>query len=118
MNELALLTTRTFQPHVPAHCKHSGPQPCLNIKPVGMQVFVCRSGSAADTQNMSAYVRYFLHQHQMELEEPLVEVKTAARLAQQLIYQNKVGLRSKAGLLCHLLLSSPRHIQAGQAWET
>ena len=55
-----------------------------------VQVFVCRSGSAADTQNMSAYVRYFLHQHQMELEEPLVEVKTAARLAQQLIYQNKV----------------------------
>ena len=53
---------------------------------------MCRSGSAADTQNMSAYVRYFLHQHQMELEEPLVEVKTAARLAQQLVYQNKVLL--------------------------
>ena len=59
---------------------------------LAVQVFVCRSGSAADTQNMSAYVRYFLHQHQMELEEPLVEVKTAARLAQQLIYQNKVLL--------------------------
>ena len=54
------------------------------------QIYVCRSGSAADTQNMTAYIQWFLHQHQMELTEPLVEVKTAARLAQQLVYQNKV----------------------------
>jgi len=26
-------------------------------------VYVCRSGSAADTQVISDYVRYFLHQH-------------------------------------------------------
>ena len=42
---------------------------------------------------MTAYIQWFLHQHQMELTEPLVEVKTAARLAQQLVYQNKVLLR-------------------------
>ena len=38
-------------------------------------------------------MRFYLHQHQMELEEPLVEVKTAAKLAQQLVYSNKVGSR-------------------------
>ena len=51
---------------------------------------MCRSGSAADTQNLSAYVQYFLHQHSLELDT-LVSVKTAARLATQLTYQNKVG---------------------------
>lgn len=53
------------------------------------QVFVCRSGSAADTQNISAYVQYFLHQHSLDLDT-FVSVKTAAKLATQLTYQNKV----------------------------
>lgn len=50
---------------------------------------MCRSGSAADTQNMSAYVQLFLAQHGMEMgREP--DVKTAAKLAATLCYQNKV----------------------------
>ncbi len=52
-------------------------------------MFVCRSGSAADTQNLAAYVQLYLHQHQMELGGD-VSVRTAARLAQQIVYNNKV----------------------------
>ena len=54
-----------------------------------MQVYVCRSGSAADTQNLAAYVQLYLHQHQMELGGEIA-VRTAARLAQQIVYNNKV----------------------------
>lgn len=60
------------------------------------RVFVCRSGSAADTQNISAYVQYFLHQHSLDLDT-FVSVKTAAKLATQLTYQNKNMLQ--AGLI-------------------
>ena len=49
---------------------------------------------------MTAYIQRFLHQHQMELVEPLVEVKTAARLAQQLVYQNKVWHTPPPRTLC------------------
>ena len=54
-----------------------------------VQVFVCRSGSAADTQNLAAYVTYYLHQHCMDLGRE-ADVKTAAKLAQLVAYQNKV----------------------------
>jgi 20S proteasome alpha/beta subunit len=55
------------------------------------QIYVCRSGSAADTQNMASYVQLFLAQHGMELgRDP--DVKTAAKLASTLCYQNKVSL--------------------------
>lgn len=33
------------------------------------QVYICRSGSAADTQNLSSYVQYFIAQHEMETGE-------------------------------------------------
>ena len=54
------------------------------------QVFVCRSGSAADTQAISSYVSLYIEQHQMELGRP-VDVQTVANLAMQLVYSNKVG---------------------------
>ena len=54
------------------------------------QVFVCRSGSAADTQNISAYVEHFLAQHAVESPTGEVTVATAAALAQQIVYNNKV----------------------------
>ena len=68
---------------------------------------MCRSGSAADTQNLASYVQLYLHQHQMELGGD-VSVRTAARLAQQIVYNNKVrrgtcraqGLVQGAGPLC------------------
>lgn len=78
----------------------------LSNKWLVLQVFVCRSGSAADTQNLSAYVQHFLHQHSMELDS-FVSVKTAARLATQLTYQNKVSIHpigsTALPLSCRLL---------------
>ena len=55
-----------------------------------VQVFVCRSGSAADTQAITAYVQYYLHQHQMELNSEIL-VKTAASFATKMVYSNKAG---------------------------
>lgn len=53
-------------------------------------IYICRSGSAADTQNITAYLRWYLAQHQMDIGED-VEVATAANMAMQMVYQNKVG---------------------------
>lgn len=58
------------------------------ITPVTPQVYCCRSGSAADTQIISDYVRYYTAMHSVELGgEPLVG--TVARLFRQICYQNK-----------------------------
>jgi 20S proteasome alpha/beta subunit len=57
-----------------------------------MQVFVCRSGSAADTQNISAYVAHYLRQHEMDVGEP--DVATAANIAMQIVYNNKVRIKT------------------------
>lgn len=57
-----------------------------------LQVFVCRSGSAADTQNISTYISHYLHQHAMEGDGD-IDVSTAASLAMQIVYGNKVRLR-------------------------
>lgn len=66
------------------------------ITPLSDRIYICRSGSAADTQNLSRYVQWFLEQARGELgEEP--GVKTAATLAQQMAYQNKNALQ--AGLI-------------------
>jgi len=51
-------------------------------------IYVCRSGSAADTQAISAIVKYYIDGHRIELgREPLVH--TAASLFQELCYTNK-----------------------------
>lgn len=63
------------------------------ITPVHHRIYCCRSGSAADTQAIADYVRYYLDLHTMELgEEPTV--KTAATLFQQLCYNNKDMLQA------------------------
>lgn len=59
------------------------------LTPLAENVYVCRSGSAADTQNLSSYVQHFLAQHRLDLDRE-VGVKTAAQLAKNLVYQNKV----------------------------
>ncbi|MCO5571300.1 hypothetical protein L7F22_025038 [Adiantum nelumboides] len=59
-------------------------------------VYLCRSGSAADSQIISDYVRYFLNQHTIQLGRPAT-VKTAATLVRELSYQNKSFL--EAGLI-------------------
>lgn len=66
------------------------------ITPLAERIYICRSGSAADTQNLSRYVQWFLEQHGMELGRDS-EVLTAAKLAQTMAYQNKNVLQ--AGLI-------------------
>ena len=66
------------------------------ITPLADKIYICRSGSAADTQNLSRYVTWFLEQHQAELGEES-DVLTAAKLAQTMAYQNKNMLQ--AGLI-------------------
>jgi 20S proteasome subunit beta 1 len=66
------------------------------ITSLSEHVYVCRSGSAADTQNMSSYVQFFIAQHSIELGDE-VSVKTAATLMQQMAYSNKNMLQ--AGLI-------------------
>ena len=55
------------------------------------RIYVCRSGSAADTQAISDYVTYFINQHKMELGKP-PKVETAANFFRQLCYNNKNNL--------------------------
>merc|ERR1719421_2105470 len=58
------------------------------VTAVDDHIFVCRSGSAADTQAISDYVTYFLDQHRMERGKP-PKVLTAANLFRELCYHNK-----------------------------
>eukprot|EP01116_Phalansterium_solitarium_P010298 TRINITY_DN24934_c0_g1_i1.p2 TRINITY_DN24934_c0_g1~~TRINITY_DN24934_c0_g1_i1.p2 ORF type:complete len:231 (-),score=62.39 TRINITY_DN24934_c0_g1_i1:196-888(-) len=67
------------------------------ITPVHDRIYCCRSGSAADTQAVADYVKYYLDLHTTELGEP-PEVSTAARMFQQLCYSNKNMLM--AGIIC------------------
>lgn len=66
------------------------------ITPVCDNVAVCRSGSAADTQALTEYVKLFINQHRIELDQD-PEVKTAAYLFNKLNYNNKNNLM--AGLI-------------------
>eukprot|EP00184_Porphyridium_aerugineum_P008407 CAMPEP_0184691488 /NCGR_PEP_ID=MMETSP0313-20130426/332_1 /TAXON_ID=2792 /ORGANISM="Porphyridium aerugineum, Strain SAG 1380-2" /LENGTH=225 /DNA_ID=CAMNT_0027149221 /DNA_START=63 /DNA_END=740 /DNA_ORIENTATION=- len=67
------------------------------ITPITDKVYCCRSGSAADTQAISDYVRYYTAQHAIELgEEP--RVKTIASLFREICYANKANLM--AGIIC------------------
>ena len=82
---------------------------------VVMQVFVCRSGSAADTQNISAYVAHYLRQHEMDVGEP--DVATAANIAMQIVYNNKVRpgtpeMPSASSLIAAVPLPATRAVSA------
>merc|ERR1719482_2444451 len=66
------------------------------ITSVDDSIYVCRSGSAADTQAVSDYVTYFLNSHKMEYGKP-PKVETAANLFRELCYNNKNMLM--AGIL-------------------
>ncbi|GAB5036567.1 proteasome subunit beta type- [Nannochloropsis oceanica] len=54
-------------------------------------IYCCRSGSAADTQALSDYVRYFLASHSIDLGRAPA-VSTAAKLMSTMIYRNKDNL--------------------------
>jgi len=61
------------------------------------RIYCCRSGSAADTQAVSDYVRHFLYQHSLEVGR-LPTVKAAARLFKNVCYPNKESLM--ASIIC------------------
>jgi 20S proteasome subunit beta 1 len=60
-------------------------------------IFACRSGSAADTQALTDYVKYYLQQLQLENGGRPPKVKTAAHLMAKMCYENKDNLL--AGLI-------------------
>lgn len=66
------------------------------VTSVDEKIYVCRSGSAADTQAVSDYVTYFLDQHRMEYGAP-PKVATAANFFHQMCYSNKEKL--SAGII-------------------
>lgn len=60
---------------------------------ISEQIYVCRSGSAADTQTLTDYVHYYLNQWSLDTgRQPTV--KTAAHLMRRLIYSNKDRLQA------------------------
>mmetsp|Transcript_27287 Transcript_27287/g.41273 ORF Transcript_27287/g.41273 Transcript_27287/m.41273 type:complete len:225 (-) Transcript_27287:389-1063(-) len=61
------------------------------IAQISEHIFVCRSGSAADTQALTDYVKYYLSQLSIETGRPPL-VKVAAHLMRQLCYENKNNL--------------------------
>ena len=67
------------------------------LTPVHERIYCCRSGSAADTQQIAEYVRYYLDMHAVELKG-LPRVQTAATLFRKLCYENKNAL--SAGIIC------------------
>jgi len=66
------------------------------ISKVHDKIFVCRCGSAADTQALTGFVMNYLTQHATELGETPT-VNTAANLFRMIAYNNKDNLM--AGLL-------------------
>lgn len=67
------------------------------LTPVHEKIYVCRSGSAADTQAVADIVRYYLDVHSIEAGR-LPTVKTAAHLFREIVYTNKNRLL--AGIIC------------------
>ena len=67
------------------------------LTPVHDKIYCCRSGSAADTQHIASYVKYFLDSHSTEIGE-LPKVHTAAALFHKLCYNNKNALL--AAIIC------------------
>ena len=58
------------------------------------KVYVCRSGSAADTQAIADIVRMYLNMHSLELGKA-PEVPVAANILNQMCYGNKNNLMAK-----------------------
>lgn len=68
------------------------------ITPIHDRIYVCRSGSAADTQMLTSIVTHYLSTHAIELKDPAFpKVNTCASLMRMLAYENKDNLM--AGLI-------------------
>uniref|UniRef100_A0A0G4I2U8 Proteasome subunit beta n=1 Tax=Chromera velia CCMP2878 TaxID=1169474 RepID=A0A0G4I2U8_9ALVE len=80
------------------------------ISRVHDRIFVCRSGSAADTQALTNYVRHFTTQHAMELGEA-PRVATVANLYKLLCYNNKNNL------MAGLIVAGWDAVKGGQVYQ-
>jgi len=67
------------------------------ITPLADNVYILRSGSAADTQAIASYVQLYIAQHQAEANER-IKVKVAANMAMQMAYSNKEMLQVGQGV--------------------
>jgi len=74
------------------------------------RIYVCRSGSAADTQAISDYVTYFMAGHKMELGKA-PKVQTAANVFRELCYNNK------ASLMAGILVAGWDPVKGGQVYS-
>ena len=52
-------------------------------------MYACQSGSAADCEAVSQYVRHYASQHAAEIDRAKPSVESVARLVQHLAYNNK-----------------------------
>jgi len=73
-------------------------------------IYCCRSGSAADTQAVTDYVRYFLSSHSIEVGAP-PRVQAAANLVRKVCYNNKDNL------LAGMIVAGWDPIKGGQVYE-
>lgn len=74
------------------------------------RIYVCRSGSAADTQAISDYVRRFLMEHAMDKgKAPTVQV--ASKLFRGICYENKDRL------LAGIIVAGWDEVAGGQVYE-
>ncbi len=80
------------------------------LTPLHDHVYCCRSGSAADTQALSDYVRSFLASHSIDLGR-LPKVHTAANLFRSLCYNNKDRL------LAGIIVAGWDPIKGGQVFS-
>eukprot|EP00239_Pterosperma_sp_CCMP1384_P003981 CAMPEP_0197847332 /NCGR_PEP_ID=MMETSP1438-20131217/5719_1 /TAXON_ID=1461541 /ORGANISM="Pterosperma sp., Strain CCMP1384" /LENGTH=217 /DNA_ID=CAMNT_0043459219 /DNA_START=136 /DNA_END=789 /DNA_ORIENTATION=+ len=84
------------------------------ITPLSDNVFLARSGSAADTQLVSDNVRHIAEQHSITIgEDP--EVKTVANFVMQLVYNNK-NFNQGMGLTAAMVLAGWDKQEGGQVF--
>jgi 20S proteasome subunit beta 1 len=90
-------TVRLTTPLAPAPGAYIANRTSDKLTPVAEKIYTCRSGSAADTQAMSDYVRLYLSHYVADTgKTPTVNV--AAHLFKQISYGNKNRLT--AGIIC------------------
>lgn len=80
------------------------------ITPIHDFVWTCRSGSAADTQALADYAKYYMDSHSTELNR-LPKVKTCANVMRKLAYSNKDRL------LAGLIIGGWDPYEGGQIYE-
>merc|ERR1719379_2191982 len=80
------------------------------ISKVHDRVFVCRCGSAADTQALAGFVQHYYSQHAIELGK-LPTVNTAASLFKLIAYNNKDTL------MAGLIVAGWDEVRGGQVYS-